>query len=205
MIPKKSRVTCKNCKFEFQITKIPFSAGSFGHTTDMRYSGIAPLFPVVIQCNRCFYMFVKDELNVDEKLLHEYVQSDTYKNLLKSENKYMILFHTYKSLKASIAIQNKALLYNYYKTQDMTDFKLLVDGYILFLQEHKKEDEDYLFANTMIGEYYRRMSEFEKSEDIFAKLLDLDITKNLDLREKCLFQLELIKDKKRKVDEFRAD
>ncbi len=203
MIIKSTKVACKNCHLEVTIGVMPCSAGTFGLTTDLRAGGFAVKSPPVIKCKRCFYMFCDRRLTVNKKLLHVYIKSGEYKNLLRDEEKkYLVIYNIYKSIGLSIEMQNKILLYNYYATKEIADLKLLADGYRVFLYEHKQEDKDFLFANMMIGEYYRRVGEFEKAKDIFTKLLDLDITIEFDVAEKCMFQLELIKDQHQNMYKF---
>ena len=203
MVIKNSKVKCKNCQLEVNITEVSCSAGRFGIKTDLRAGGFAVKTPPVIKCKRCFYIFCDKRLTINEKLLDVYIKSGEYKNLLRyEEKKYLVIYNIYKNIRLSLEMQNKILLYNYYDTKKTDDLKLLADGYKLFLQEHTQEDKDFLFANMMIGEYYRRVGEFEKAKDIFTKLLDLDISIDFDVVEKCKFQLELIEKKYQRVYKF---
>jgi tetratricopeptide (TPR) repeat protein len=203
LIVKKNKVKCKNCQLEINITEIPCIAGIFGINTDLRSDGFGLKTPRIIKCKRCFYIFCDKRLNVDKNLLDAYIKSGEYKNLLRyEEKKYLVIYNIYKNIGLSLKMQNKILLYNYYDTKKLDDLKLLANGYKLFLQEHTQKDKDFLFANMMIGEYYRRVGEFEKAKDIFTKLLDLDVSIEFDVVYKCRFQLKLIEDKYQKVYKF---
>ncbi len=203
MVIKNSKVKCNNCQLDVNITEVPCSAGRFGIKTDLRAGGFAVKTPPVIKCKRCFYMFCDKRLNVNENLLDVYIKSGKYKNLLRhEEKKYLVIYNIYKNIGLPLKMQNKILLYNYYDTKKTDDLKLLADGYKLFLQEHTQEDKDFLFANMMIGEYYRRVGEFEKAKDIFIKLLDLDVSIESGIVEKCRFQLGLIEIKHQRVYKF---
>jgi tetratricopeptide (TPR) repeat protein len=203
LIVKKNKVKCKNCQLEINITEIPCIAGIFGINTDLRSDGFGLKTPRIIKCKRCFYIFCDKRLNVDKNLLDAYIKSGEYKNLLRyEEKKYLVIYNIYKNIGLSLKMQNKILLYNYYDTKKLDDLKLLANGYKLFLQEHTQKDKDFLFANMMIGEYYRRVGEFEKAKDIFTKLLDLDVSIEFDVVYKCRFQLKLIEDKYKRVYKF---
>jgi len=203
LIIKNSKVKCKNCQLEVNMTEVPCSAGRFGINTDLRTDGFAVKTPPVIKCKRCFYMFCDKRLIVNEKLLHVYIKSGEYKNLLRyEEKKYLVIYNIYKNIGLPLKMQNKILLYNYYDTKKTDDLKLLADGYKLFLQENIQQDKDFLFANMMIGEYYRRVGEFEKARDIFTKLLGLDTSLEFEVINKCKFQLELIENKEQGVQQF---
>ncbi len=204
MVIKNSKVKCNNCQLDVNITEVPCSAGRFGIKTDLRAGGFAVKTPPVIKCKRCFYMFCDKRLIVNEKLLDVYIKSGEYKNMLKleEEKKYLVIYNIYKNIGLSLEMQNKILLYNYYATKETDDLKLLADGYKLFLKEHTQEDKDFLFANMMIGEHYRRVGKFEKAKNIFINLLDLDVSIEFDVVYKCRFQLKLIEDKHQRVYKF---
>lgn len=203
MIVKKVELQCPNCHAKIKILKAPHSAGHFGSRTDLSGAGLALITPSISECRRCGYLFCDPKLVVDKEKLNSYIRSDEYKSLLKSEDKkFLIVYSIYKNVGLPLKMQNKILLYNYYKTKEIEYLKLLADNYISFLNEHVVQDKDFLFSKMMIGEYYRRIEEFEKSKEIFLELVNLKISKEYEVVDKCKFQLHLIAEKDKELHKF---
>lgn len=200
MIVKVIKVKCLNCQLEIKTGKISCGAGTFGKNTDLSGYGLAASKPIITQCKRCSYLFCQTRLNVNYKLLSEYIKSEEYQKLLRTnERKFLIIYHIYKNVNLPLVDQNKILLYNYYDTKNIDDLKRLVGGYRLFLKVHTLKDEEFVFVSMMIGEYYRRTMQYDQAKEIFTKLINLTIAKELNILEMCYLQLELIQKQKNEI------
>jgi tetratricopeptide (TPR) repeat protein len=196
-------IQCPNCNKEINIS-YKSSQYIVNHKTDFSCLGACTSTPFTNTCENCNYVFFDENKKFKEESLSSYIESDKYLELYKEHEDskpFFIIYNIYKDQGKSQEETNLVLLYNYYKTNEMDDLKLLVDNYDVFLKTNSKKDEVYLFANMLIGEYYRRIGEFEKAKEIFIKVKNIDTLEN-NYIPMCEFQLNLISEKNMKLEEY---
>lgn len=201
-------IDCPNCEREIQMT-YKGSQLVLSHKTDLRSVGKSTPTPFINSCKYCKYTYFDENVELDKKLLSTYIQSDEYLNIFKkykSIKNFLIVYHIYKNQKIEAKKLNLALLYNYYSTNKMEDFKFLVEKYKDFLEVNTEVTGDTLLANMLIGEYHRRISYFTTAKPIFEKIKIMNNNANSGFVNMCknmsIFQLKLISNKNSKLEKY---
>ncbi|MGB3751811.1 MAG: hypothetical protein WA945_09610 [Arcobacteraceae bacterium] len=199
-------IECPNCGKQIKMT-YKGSQLVLSHKTDLRSVGKSTPTPFINSCKYCKYTFFDENVELDKKLLSEYIQSDEYLNIFKkykSIKNFLIIYHIYKNQKQEAKKLNLALLYTYYISNDLDDLKFLVENYKIFLETNTEITGDTLFANMLIGEYHRRIGDFITAKPIFEKIKIMNNDANSSFVSMCInmtnFQLKLIADKNCKLE-----
>jgi len=194
-------IACPNCGKQIKMT-YKGSQLVLSHKTDLRSVVKSTPIPFITSCKYCKYTFFDENVELDKKLLSTYIQSDEYLNIFKkykSIKNFLIIYHIYKNQKLEAKKLNLALLYTYYISNDLDDLRFLVKNYKIFLEKNTEITRDTLFANILIGEYHRRISDFITAKTIFEKIKTMNNDVNSGFVSMCInisiFQLKLIADK----------
>jgi len=187
---------CPSCAETIEVSCIN-SQCFVSYKTDLSCVGACRATPIIVNCQYCKYIFFDEEIGLDKKYLNTYIKSSKYLELYKKykdSKPFIIIYNIYKNQEKAVEEINSTLLFNYYDTKKINDLKLLIDNYLTFVKLYRgqEKDEAYLFANMLIGEYYRRTSQFDKAMDIFSKIKNMDVNFENKFIGMCDFQIKLI-------------
>lgn len=194
------KIPCPNCNKTIEIT---YKSSQYisGFKTDFSNLGACTSTPFYNTCNYCKFVFYDENIKFNKKILNNYIKSNQYISIYKKyieKNPFYLIYSIYKNQKILQKEINFALLYNYYYTSTISDFELLIDHYIKFLETYTKIDEDFIFTNIMIGEYNRRIGKLNEAKNIFIKIKYIALKfkeeddNDTSFVKMCDFQLKLI-------------
>lgn len=200
------QIECPNCS---EIIEISYKNSQYirSHKTDLSCVGACTPTPFNHSCGHCKYVFFDEKVKLDIASLNSYVKSKEYLDLYKkySDSKpFFIIYNIYKNQVKSQDMINQLLLFNYYHTKEMDDFKLLIDNYSAFLELYNDnaKDKTYLFINMLIGEYYRRKGKFDEAKTIFNQILNINVDFENNFVDMCKFQLKLIAQENTQLENY---
>lgn len=175
------KILCPCCQREMEYEAI--GSYSISHIlTDLRGLGAMSNTPWINECNQCHYVFY------DKTLIHpeltNYVKSQEYRKLFDQckDNYINLLLKIYQKLKQKPYKIAKILLYKYYTSDSMQDFKTFI-RYAKKLNVDSKENDFFLFQ-MLIVEYYRRQGMFCEAIVAINKLKDTIHTVQIEEIEK---------------------
>jgi uncharacterized protein (DUF2225 family) len=198
----KAKVKCAICEHEYEAT---FTASSFqsGQRLDLRplpfRSIVSP--PRVAVCPKCAFVefredskYPKDEL----KALREFVLSDDYKQLVKTETSYHRIAKMFERLKKP----QSHIAYGYLQATWQVEhedgkrpqayLQACLDSHGKVISDEKEPAEQRQMARFLKGEMLRRLGKFEDAKTHFEALGKLDASKAEPYPELIPLELDLI-------------
>ena len=200
MTIRKYTIKCPICDKNFLSATVS-SCFVFGQTTDLARVGLAFSYPEVHSCQHCKYVYIDENLDIDKIKVQKLLMTDAYQELYEkysdtdkdSFNQFKIIYEIYRSLEIDIYAQHSILLYSYYKDNSLKNFKYLIDEIEKDLTLYKEHLLNCYPIDFYRGEYYRRIGEFNKAQEIFEKIIkEYKEEKYLKIAN---FQLQLIAQK----------
>jgi hypothetical protein len=214
MTIKDESIQCPCCGNNIEWSYIA-SGYSRGNYTDLSCFGNCSSEPSITTCCHCNYCFYDTSLQFDREAMKIYLQSEDYNDIYKKErhnNTFLIIYNIYKYFNFSPLQTTMTLYFNYISSDrnELKHFKLLYEHceLLMDLDEFKNKNHQYVHRiYKLMGEYNRRIGNFEKAKEIFLSLKEIemvifDIDDEYDAidiqeyiynnREFCDFQLELI-------------
>jgi len=203
MTIQSEEISCPNCQNIMEIRTIN-SMYIYAYMTNMRPIGACSSIPMHHECERCHYMFYDEDIQPSSAFIESMKYTDLYTKY-HEEKPFLLIAEIYKNLGLVADEIEQALLYNYYKGEEIEDFKLLVDHYLsntqeLFLFPNNKS----VFKLIMIGEYYRITKQETKAKDIFSTIVKMEGIKDF-YHDMAAYQLKLLMQKRYETEEYCGD
>jgi DNA-directed RNA polymerase subunit RPC12/RpoP len=200
------QIVCQNCNSKIIINykKSEYRSKRY---SDYRCGGNCTPTPFINQCENCTYIFFEEKIETDQQTLQKYIKSDKYQKLYakyKDKKPFFLIYNIYSYLKFTEERVAETLLFNYYynHNQSLVDLKLLICKYQKLLLKNTLQEDKKLFYEMMIGEFYRRNTQFDKAKEIFLAVKNTKDLNHYNFVSMCDFQLQLIEEKKSALELF---
>ncbi len=208
----KAKVKCAICEHEYEAT---LTASSFqsGQRLDLRplpfRSIVSP--PRVAVCPKCGFVEFREDAKypMDElKAMREFVLSDDYKQLAKTETSYFCIAKMYERLKKPQSQIAYAYLQATWQVEDEDGLRpqaylqACLDSYGKVISDEKAPAEQRQVARFLKGEMLRRLGSFEDAKTHFEALGKLDASKAEPYPKLIPLELDLIGKKDKRPHEI---
>jgi uncharacterized protein (DUF2225 family) len=198
----KAKVKCGICEHEYEGT---FTASSFqsGQRLDLRplrFPGIVSP-PRVAVCPKCGFVEYREDAKYPQdelKAVREFVLSDDYKQLAKSETSYFRIAKMFERLKRP----QSQIAYGYLQATWQVEhedgkrpqayLQASLDSYGKVISDEKAPAEQRQMARFLKGEMLRRLGKFEDAKTHFEDLGKLEASKADPYPKLIPLELDLI-------------
>lgn len=206
------KVKCAICDHEYQAT-LTGSSLQLGQRLDLRpephWAIVSP--PRVAVCPKCGFVDIheNEKYPADElKILREFVLSDEFKQLVKTDASYFRLAKIYERLKKP----KSQIAYGYLQATWQVEhekgkrpqvyLQACLDAYVKVISDEKAEADQRQIASFLKGELLRRLGKFEDAKKHLEAIEKLDASKKDPYPTMIALELELISKKDNKPHEI---
>lgn len=205
------KISCQICEQQYE-AKLTASQTQFGQRLDLRPIGALASPPRIPVCPKCGFVdfldgkeYPKDEL----KAIREFVLSDKYKKLVKSEQPYFRLAKIDELLKRPQSQIAYRCLQASWQAEDHEQKELLqayllasLNAYEKVIADKNEEAKQRQVARIVKGEILRRLGKFEDAAKHFEAIRKLDDSKAEPFPRIIEMQIEYIGKKDDKPHEI---